>query len=200
MRPAVRQDRCESYTGRCRVAGEVGGFRLGLPSLPLCRPGNEALSLFTRILWRHTQKLLNFQVYLRTRAYMLLCTKMWSWVDVWVCVLRCLWLLHVFNKPQCAFECVCSSVYASVYRVVFSVCGSSAVRFPVLPPPPSPPPSSLFPRSDLREEKERDIYFTRESTSSTVLNMGWRLSNKRFVGGTSSRGELMCDKNKITSK
>lgn len=46
-----------SYTGRCRAAGEVGGLRPGLPSLPLCLPGNEALSLFTRILSRRVLRL-----------------------------------------------------------------------------------------------------------------------------------------------
>lgn len=50
----------QSYTGKCRAAGEVGGLRLGLPSLPLCLPGNEALSLFTRILSGCAPKLSNF--------------------------------------------------------------------------------------------------------------------------------------------
>lgn len=46
----------QPYTGICcLVAGEACGFRLGLPSLPLCLPGNEALSLFTRILSRHAE-------------------------------------------------------------------------------------------------------------------------------------------------
>lgn len=48
----------QPYTGICcLVAGEACGFRLGLPSLPLCLPGNEALSLFTRILLRHAEML-----------------------------------------------------------------------------------------------------------------------------------------------
>lgn len=49
-----------------------------------------------------------------------------------------------------------SILHLCVYLVVFSVCGSSADRFPVLPPPTLP--SSLFPRSDLEEEKQRDVY------------------------------------------
>lgn len=72
--------------------------------------------------------------------------------DVPVCALGRPRLLHaLISRSVHLSVCVC------VYRVVFSVCGSSVVRFPVLPPPP-PPPSSLFPRSDLREEKKRVIY------------------------------------------
>lgn len=80
---------------------------------------------------------------------------------------------HVFKVDQivllvplnCTWQtlCECVHVHLSVYSclfvhlcedlVVFSVCASSAVRFPVLPPPTLP--SSLFPRSDLEEEKQR---------------------------------------------
>lgn len=152
----------QSYTGKCRVAGEVGGLRLGLPSLPLCLPGNEALSLFTRILAGCTHKLRNFGLCAFVCISMELCAVMWKWVFLSVCVCVCFLLsAHLFVGVKafilyiavrirlCVHACLC------VYRVVFSVCESSAVRFPVLPPP--PPPSSLFPLSDLREEKKRDI-------------------------------------------
>lgn len=58
-----------------------------------------------------------------------------------VCVYFAIYKCHV---------CVCLFVCMRAYRVVFSVCASSTVRFPVLPPP---PPSSRFPRSDLKEER-----------------------------------------------
>lgn len=86
---------------------------------------------------------------------------MWKWVflPVWVCILLSAhWFVCVKAFIQyiavCFWQSVCSCL--CVYRVVFSVCGSSAVRFPVLPPPPPPPPtSSLFPLSDLGEGKKR---------------------------------------------
>lgn len=85
----------QSYTGRCRVAGEVGGFRLGLPSLPLCLPGNEALSLFTRILSSRVQKLCNF----------VLCAFMRSNVTMSVCAFSLPTSTNSATRV-CWFECI----------------------------------------------------------------------------------------------
>lgn len=99
-----------SYTGRWRVAGEVGGcFRLGLPSLPLCLPGNEALSLFTRILSRRAHKL---------------CNSCWScafmWATVYVRVAVC------NNVEVSVFDHVCiflsTSITTHVSRCVNALC------------------------------------------------------------------------------
>lgn len=95
---------CPSYTGRCRVAGEVGGFRLGLPSLPLCLPGNEALSLFTRIL---------------SDTHMRSVSLRWVHPCVWVCLRAVFWcvflyamcLLIYMERSVFSLLCVCVCVY-----------------------------------------------------------------------------------------
>lgn len=131
---------CQPYTGRWRVAGEVGGFWSA--SLPLCLPGNEALSLLTRILSKHSHNLWDLQHLQEGRC-------------------------QGFLQPSLS-----RSRALSTYRVALSACGSSALRFPVLPPPPPPPPpSSRFPRSDLNEEDRRSTICPDVSTSTSSLQM-----------------------------
>lgn len=98
----------QSYTGRCRVAGEVGGFRLGLPSLPLCLPGNEALSLFTRILSSRVQKLCNF----------VLCAFMHCNVTMSVCAFSLPTSTNSATRV-CWFECIYNDVCVCVTGLYF---------------------------------------------------------------------------------
>lgn len=128
---------------------------MGLTSFPLCLPGNEALSLLTRILLKadihinfvtlciHMQELCTCS-YIYLPMYSM-CFHFFVSVNA-----RCICVLCL-----CICVCICG-LCVCAYRVVFSVCESSTVRFPVLPPP--PPPSSFFPLSNLKDESKRRIY------------------------------------------
>lgn len=104
----------QSYTGRCRVAGEVGGFRLGLPSLPLCLPGNEALSLFTRILSSRVQKLCNSVLcaFMRSNVTRSVCAFSLPTSTnsaTCVCWFECFYIM--MSVCVCGCVCVCTGLY-----------------------------------------------------------------------------------------